>query len=141
MISTVNQRYEIISKEDKILVNVVNERVVITANQVVSKEISILQNGFISANFISGSTEIEIGTIPANAKILNTIVDVTNAGGGSLSVGSVISQGILTTVNDTDLNDVNKYVIFNDLLNVIDTTYKCFFINNLATGTVTINYS
>ena len=141
MISTVNQRYEIISKEDKILVNVVNERVVITANQVVSKEISILQNGFISANFISGSTEIEIGTIPANAKILNTIVDVTNAGGGSLSVGSAISQGILTTVNDTDLNDVNKYVIFNDLLNVINTTYKCFFINNLATGTVTINYS
>jgi len=141
MISTVNQRYEIISKEDKILVNVVNERVVITANQVVSKEISILQNAFISANFISGSTEVEIGTIPANAKVLNTIVDVTTAGSGSLTVGSVISQGILVTIADNDLNEVNKYVVFNDLLNVINTTYKCFFIDNYASGKVTIYYS
>jgi len=141
MITTENKRYQIISKEDKLIVQVTNERVIITANQVVSKEISILQNAFISADFISGSTTVEIGTIPAGAKILNTIIDVTTAGSGSLSVGSVISQGVLVTVADNDLNEVNKFVIFNDLLNVINTTYNCFFINNLATGKVTIYYS
>ena len=96
--------------------------------------------GFVTTSFVSGDTIKIIGHIPINSKILNTIVDVTNALGGTLTIGNDNYNAILQTVNDNDLNKVNQYVNFNNYLETAGADYKCFFNNNLSSGTITIYY-
>jgi hypothetical protein len=81
-----------------------------------------------------------IGDLPTGVRILNTIVDVTNALGGTLTVGNDNYNAILQTVNDNDLNNVNSYITFNNYLNPIGQSYKGYFNNNLSSGTITIYY-
>jgi hypothetical protein len=97
-------------------------------------------NGFVTTSFVAGDTVKTIGFIPTNAKILNTIVDVTGVGGGTLTIGNDNYNAILQTVNDNDLNTINQYVVFNNYFNTAGIDYKCFFNSNLSSGTVTIYY-
>jgi c-di-AMP phosphodiesterase-like protein len=123
--------------------NLVQQEVVenvITQMNVVAKEIVSLENGFISASFSSGDNIVVIGDLPTGVRILNTIVDVTNALGGTLTVGNDNYNAILQTVNDNDLNNVNSYITFNNYLNPIGQSYKGYFNNNLSSGTITIYY-
>lgn len=140
-IQATNQVYKVVSENNVNRIVIENETIDITAQHIISKEIVSLANGFVSASFQSGDTTIEIGTIPIGVKIINTIVDVTTAGGGTLTVGNDSYNAILQTVNDNDLNNVNSYITFNNYLNPIGQTYKGYFNGNLSAGTITIYYN
>lgn len=97
--------------------------------------------GYIRTTFIGTDTMKEIGVVPINKVINQTILEVTTAGTGTATIGTNASQGILMSASQNDLSVADMYVNVNNLLMNTNETFNIYFTNNSASGSVTIYYN
>ena len=97
--------------------------------------------GYIRTTFIGTDTMKEIGVVPINKVINQTILEVTTAGTGTATIGTNASQGILMSASQNDLSVADMYVNVNNLLMNTNQTFNIYFTNNSASGSVTIYYN
>lgn len=97
--------------------------------------------GYIRTTFIGTDTMKEIGVVPINKVINQTILEVTTAGTGTATIGTNASQGILMSASQNDLSVADMYVNVNNLLMNTNETFNIYFTNNSSSGSVTIYYN
>ena len=97
--------------------------------------------GYIRTTFNGTDTIKEIGVVPINKVINQTILEVTTAGTGTATIGTNASQGILMSASQNDLSVADMYVNVNNLLMNTNETFNIYFTNNSASGSVTIYYN
>lgn len=97
--------------------------------------------GYIRTTFIGTDTMKEIGVVPINKVINQTILEVTTAGTGTATIGTNASQGILMSASQNDLSVADMYVNVNNLLMNTNETFNIYFTNNSASGSITIYYN
>ena len=97
--------------------------------------------GYIRTTFIGTDTMKEIGVVPINKVINQTILEVTTAGTGTATIGTNASQGILMSASQNDLSVADMYVNVNNLLMNTNETFNICFTNNSSSGSVTIYYN
>lgn len=97
--------------------------------------------GYIRTTFIGTDTMKEIGVVPINKVINQTILEVTTAGTGTATIGTNASQGILMSASQNDLSVADMYVNVNNLLINTNETFNIYFTNNSSSGSVTIYYN
>lgn len=69
-----------------------------------------------------------IGSIPANASIINTVLDVSESfDSGYVTIGTQTAQGILMTVGESNLTFEGMFQRVNFLETESSETYKIFF--------------
>lgn len=97
--------------------------------------------GYIRTTFIGTDTMKEIGVVPINKVINQTILEVTTAGTGTATIGTNASQGILMSASQNDLSVADMYVNVNNLLMNTNETFNIYFTNNSSSGSITIYYN
>jgi len=97
--------------------------------------------GYIRTTFVGTDTIKEIGVVPINKVINQTILEVTTAGTGTATIGTNASQGILMSASQNDLSVADMYVNVNNLLMNTNETFNIYFTNNSASGSITIYYN
>lgn len=97
--------------------------------------------GYIRTTFNGTDTMKEIGVVPINKVINQTILEVTTAGTGTATIGTNASQGILMSASQNDLSVADMYVNVNNLLMNTNETFNIYFTNNSSSGSVTIYYN
>lgn len=97
--------------------------------------------GYIRTTFVGTDTIKEIGVVPINKVINQTILEVTTAGTGTATIGTNASQGILMSASQNDLSVADMYVNVNNLLMNTNETFNIYFTNNSSSGSVTIYYN
>jgi hypothetical protein len=97
--------------------------------------------GYIRTTFVGTDTTKEIGVVPINKVINQTILEVTTAGTGTATIGTNASQGILMSANQNDLSVADMYVNVNNLLMNTNETFNIYFTNNSSSGSITIYYN
>jgi hypothetical protein len=97
--------------------------------------------GYIRTTFVATDTIKEIGVVPINKVINQTILEVTTAGTGTATIGTNASQGILMSASQNDLSVADMYVNVNNLLMNTNETFNIYFTNNSSSGSVTIYYN
>jgi hypothetical protein len=97
--------------------------------------------GYIRTTFVGTDTMKEIGVVPINKVINQTILEVTTAGTGTATIGTNASQGILMSASQNDLSVADMYVNVNNLLMNTNETFNIYFTNNSSSGSVTIYYN
>ena len=97
--------------------------------------------GYIRTTFNGTDTIKEIGVVPINKVINQTILEVTTAGTGTATIGTNASQGILMSASQNDLSVADMYVNVNNLLMNTNETFNIYFTNNSASGSITIYYN
>ena len=97
--------------------------------------------GYIRTTFIGTDTMKEIGVVPINKVINQTILEVTTAGTGTATIGTNASQGILMSASQNDLSVADMYVNVNNLLMNTNETFNIYFTNNSSSGRITIYYN
>lgn len=97
--------------------------------------------GYIRTTFNGTDTIKEIGVVPINKVINQTILEVTTAGTGTATIGTNASQGILMSANQNDLSVADMYVNVNNLLMNTNETFNIYFTNNSSSGSITIYYN
>jgi len=97
--------------------------------------------GYIRTTFNVTDTIKEIGVVPINKVINQTILEVTTAGTGTATIGTNASQGILMSASQNDLSVADMYVNVNNLLMNTNETFNIYFTNNSSSGSVTIYYN
>jgi hypothetical protein len=130
-VNSVNNVTKVTSKNEIVKINNVNN-----VNTIINAGV-----GYLSIDFVSGDTTLEIGVVPVNKMISHTILEVTTSGAGTCNIGTAISQGLLMTVNENDLSVANQYLVFNNIQTTTNETFNIYFTNNTSAGTVTIYYN
>jgi hypothetical protein len=130
-VNSVNNITKVTSKNEIVKINNVNN-----VNTIINASA-----GYLSIDFVSGDTTLEIGVVPVNKAVVKTVVKVTTAGSGTVTIGTDASQGILQSASQNDLSTVLEYEVNNNLLLNTNTTYKAFFTSNTAIGQIIIYYS
>ena len=97
--------------------------------------------GYIRTTFNGTDTIKEIGVVPINKVINQTILEVTTAGTGTATIGTNASQGILMSASQNDLSVADMYVNVNNLLMNTNETFNIYFTNNSSSGSITIYYN
>lgn len=97
--------------------------------------------GYIRTTFNGTDTTKEIGVVPINKVINQTILEVTTAGTGTATIGTNASQGILMSASQNDLSVADMYVNVNNLLMNTNETFNIYFTNNSSSGSITIYYN
>jgi hypothetical protein len=97
--------------------------------------------GYIRTTFVGTDTIKEIGVVPINKVINQTILEVTTAGTGTATIGTNASQGILMSASQNDLSVADMYVNVNNLLMNTNETFNIYFTNNSSSGSITIYYN
>ena len=97
--------------------------------------------GYIRTTFVGTDTMKEIGVVPINKVINQTILEVTTAGTGTATIGTNASQGILMSASQNDLSVADMYVNVNNLLMNTNETFNIYFTNNSSSGSITIYYN
>lgn len=97
--------------------------------------------GYIRTTFNGTDTMKEIGVVPINKVINQTILEVTTAGTGTATIGTNASQGILMSASQNDLSVADMYVNVNNLLMNTNETFNIYFTNNSSSGSITIYYN
>jgi hypothetical protein len=97
--------------------------------------------GYIRTTFVGTDTIKEIGVVPINKVINQTILEVTTAGTGTATIGTNASQGILMNASQNDLSVADMYVNVNNLLMNTNETFNIYFTNNSSSGSITIYYN
>jgi len=97
--------------------------------------------GYIRTTFVGTDTIKEIGVVPINKVINQTILEVTTAGNGTATIGTNASQGILMSASQNDLSVADMYVNVNNLLMNTNETFNIYFTNNSSSGSITIYYN
>lgn len=130
-VNSVNNVTKVTSKNEIVKINNVNN-----VNTIINASV-----GYLSIDFVSGDTTLEIGVVPVNKAVVKTVVKVTTAGSGSVTIGTDASHGILQSASQNDLSTVLEYEVNNNLLLNTNTTYKAFFSSNTSSGQIIIYYS
>lgn len=97
--------------------------------------------GYIRTTFIGTDTFKEIGVVPINKVINQTILEVTTAGTGTATIGTNASQGILMSASQNDLSVADMYMNINNIKTTTNETFNIYFNSNTSAGSITIYYN